>query len=89
MDPMPKHEEVSFMQPIQTIVPASTPVDALQLLCDSLRRQHPTSSDARKIASDILKHTDSLQKLDQLQWHTQVCDLMSWNKSEFKDILKG
>lgn len=88
---LPAPETVSFLDPVPATVPAPTPVtspDAIQLLCDALRREHPSSPEARTLASNILKHTDSLAKLDQLQWHNVVCDLMSWGKGDFKDILK-
>lgn len=93
-------ETVSFMQPAPTTVPSAAqvepsfiaptvqPVDAIQMLFDSLRREHPTSPEARELAANILKYTDDLPKLDKMQWHNQVCDLMSWGKGDFKEILK-
>jgi hypothetical protein len=79
-------EEISFMG----VPAAAQPVtpDALQMLCDGLRREHPSSSEARELAASILKYTDDLPKIDQNHWHTVVCDLMSWGKGEFKDIIK-
>lgn len=93
MSPSPEVAPVSFMSPapvaISTPAPVVVqPVDAIQMLCDNLRREHPSSLEARTIASNILKHTDDLPKLDQLQWHNTVCDLMSWGKGDFKEILK-
>lgn len=80
-------EPISFLAPV---TPAVEPApDALQTLCDALHRERPTSPEARELASNILKHVEDLPKLDQIHWHTKVCDLMSWtNKSEFKEILK-
>ncbi len=80
-------------QPVQNIEPVTflsneSSIDGLQLLCDNLRREHPTSNEARTLAANILKHADDLPKLDKMQWHDQVCDLMSWGKGDFKDILK-
>ena len=90
-----KHEteEVSFLAPVssqQTTVqtPVAEPVDAIQMLCDNLRREHPSSPEARELAASIMKYTDDLPKLDQIEWHSQVRDLMSWSKGEFKEILK-
>lgn len=89
----PEPEEVSFFAPVspqQTPVqaPVVQPVDAIQMLCDALRREHPSSPEARELAAQIMKHTDDLPKLDQMEWHNQVRDLMSWSKGEFKEILK-
>lgn len=80
--------EPNFLLPIASVPASIVTPDAIQLLCDSLRREHPSSPEARNIASTILKHTDSLQKLDQIQWHNVVCDLMNWGKGDFKEILK-
>lgn len=101
MHPAEKIEEVSFMHPVKTIAPTPVEVvsfldpkpivnvpDALQTLCDALRREHPSSPEARNISAGILKHTDTLPKLEQLPWHTQVCDIMMWGKGDFKEILK-
>jgi hypothetical protein len=81
---------VSFLQPTTQPAQEATPitVDAIQLLCDALRREHPSSSEARELAGKILKHTDDMPKLDQLPWHDEVCLIMGWGKGDFKDILK-
>ena len=94
--------EVSFMQtaavpsvPAITFLPEPQPEspatsvtpDAIQLLCDSLRRERPSSFEARELAQKILKHVDDLPKIDQKHWHDITCDLMSWSKSDFKEIL--
>lgn len=89
----PEPEEVSFLTPVssqQTTnqAPVTPQPDGIQMLCDALRRQHPSSPEARELAAQIMKHTDDLPKLDQIEWHSQVRDLMSWSKGEFKDILK-
>lgn len=90
--PVITEPEISFLTPITPAAPSPAPVtvsvDGIQLLCDALRREHPTSPEARDLASRILKYTDDLPKLDQLPWHDVVCDLMSWSKGDFKDILK-
>jgi len=83
---------VSFLQPAATqpaeeAAPAAA--DAIQMMCDELHRINHRSPEARKLASDILKYTDDLPKLDQLPRHTEVCDLMGWGKGDFKDILKS
>jgi hypothetical protein len=84
--------EVSFLAPAPVAPsPAQvevTPPDALQLLCDDLHRKHPGSKEAREMAAKILKFSDDLSKLDQIQWHTTVCDIMGWGKGDFKDIIK-
>lgn len=81
---------VSFLAEPQPVV--TTPVveqdpDAIQLLCDALRRERPSSNEARELAQKILKYVDDLPKIDQKHWHEITCDLMSWSKSDFKEIL--
>jgi hypothetical protein len=92
LTPSVETETVSFLTPQAPVAQPSTlpsvGVDAIQMLCDSLRREHPSSKEARELAASILKHTDDLPKLDQIPYHNTVCDLMSWGKGDFKDILK-
>ena len=78
---------VSFLEP-ETPVETVQPIDAIQTLIDKLRREHPRSPEARNLAASILKYTDDLPKIDKLQWHDEVRDLMSWSKADFNDILK-
>lgn len=88
---IPPDEQVSFLNPPPNAlspVTQETSTDAIQILCDNLRREHPSSPEARKLASNILKFTDDLPKLDKMEWHTTVCDLMGWGKGDFKEILK-
>jgi len=86
--PIPPDEPVNFLTSPPGSVIQETSNDAIQMLCDDLRREHPSSPRAREIASNILKFTDDLPKIDRMQWHTTVCDLMGWGKGDFKDILK-
>jgi len=84
-------EEISFLTPAIPAAPSTAPVvepDAVQMLCDELRRINHRSPAARELAAKILKYTDDLPKLDKIQWHDEVCDLMAWGKGDFKDILK-
>jgi len=64
------------------------PINAIQLMCDELRRINHRSPEAREMAANVLKYTDDLPKLEKMQWHTEVCDLMGWGKGDFKEILK-
>lgn len=68
--------------------PQTDPVEGVQSVLDQLRRMHPSSTEARATAQTLLKHVDSIPKIDQLHWHDQICDIMSWSKSSLKDILK-
>lgn len=88
---MTELNEVSFMTPtavpqppapVETVTP-----DALQLLCDNLRRQLPGTIEQREMASKVLKFTDDMPKLDQKHWHEIVVDIMRWSKADFKDII--
>ena len=86
--------EVSFMTPAapQPVQPPAAPAeevtpDALQLLCDNLRRQLPGTTEQRELASKVLKFTDDMPKIDQKHWHEMVIDIMRWSKADFKDII--
>ena len=86
----PSVPEVSFLA--QPIAPPSAPVedvnpDALQLICDNLRRQLPGTTEQREMASTVLKFTDDMPKIDQKHWHEVVVDIMRWSKADFKDII--
>ncbi|QGT52237.1 coil containing protein [Vibrio phage MZH0603] len=61
--------------------------DAIQLLCDQLRRQVPGTTEQRNLASKVLKHVDNLPKIDQRHWHDVIVDIMRWSKADFKDII--
>lgn len=88
IEPSAPAETVSFMgEPAAPPETTEATPDAIQLLCDALRRERPSSTEARGLAQKILKHTDDLPKIDQKHWHEIVCDLMSWSKSDFKEIL--
>ena len=81
---------VSFMAPAPPHpITQETGLDAIQMLCDRLRREHPTSAPARELAQAILKHVDDLPKLDQIHWQQVVCDVMSWGRGQFKEIIKS
>jgi len=84
---VPVEEPVSFMTPIVAQVEMA-PLDAIQMLMDKLRLVNHRSPEARQHAADVLKYTDDLPKLDKMQWHNEVCDVMTWTKADFKDILK-
>jgi len=82
--------EPSFLtpQPIaQPPVAEAVNPDALQLLCDNLRRQLPGTNEQRELASKVLKFTDDMPKIDQKHWHEVVVDIMRWSKADFKDII--
>jgi hypothetical protein len=88
--------DVSFMTPVVpappvqpiAVEPAALTVDAIQHLCDMLRRQIPATAEARQAAGTMLKHVDDMPKMDQKHWHEQVCDIMRWSKADFRDIIK-
>ena len=81
--------EVSFMaQPIAApVVVEQVDPDALQLMCDNLRRHLPGTNEQREVASKVLKFTDDMPKIDQKHWHEIVIDIMRWSKADFKDII--
>jgi len=80
--------QISFMDqvPVQSAIQEVNP-DALQHLCDNLRREPPGTNEQRDFAAKVLKYTDDLPKIDRKHWHDIVLDIMRWTKSDFKEIL--
>lgn len=62
---------------------------ALQAYTDQLRLLHPTSAQARELATQLLKAADELSVIDQIQWHDTVKDIMGWTKSDLTKVIKG
>jgi hypothetical protein len=92
--PAPVEPEISFMAapeqpPAAPEQPVQATPDAIQLMCDALRRERPTTEEARTMSQRILKEVDDLDAIDRKHWHDTVCDLMQWSKSDFKDIIKS
>jgi len=82
-------EPVNFLNP--PILPPPVLIDQtniIQNLCNDLQRLIPNSKESRNFASDILKYVDNLPKIEQKHWHNIICDIMRWNKPDFKEILK-
>lgn len=82
--------ELDVVAPATDVSFMAAPVielDALQLLCDNLRRQLPGTVEQREIATQVLKHVDDLPKIEQKHWHDVVVDIMRWSKVDFKDII--
>lgn len=89
LDPVPQVTAVIDNAPVAPPPANPTPeVNGLELLIGALRRERPTSPEARDLASNILKHVDGLSKIDQKHWHDEVCDLMMWSKVDLKEILR-
>lgn len=88
MDATPLAPIPPIPQPIDApvLAPAVVP-DAMQLLCDNLRRQLPGTQEQRDSATKVLKHIDSMPKMEQKHWHGIVMDIMRWSKVDFKEIL--
>lgn len=84
--PAPVVSDISFLEPTKPEPETCNP-DALQLLCDHLRREMPGTREQREHAAKVLKFVDDLPKMEQKHWHEIVCDIMRWNKSDFKDII--
>ena len=84
--------DVSFMAPqpnpvTQQAMQELVDPNALQLICDSLRRELPGTDSQRAMAAKVLKFTDDLPKMDQKHWHDTVVDIMRWNRADFKEII--
>lgn len=70
-----------------------TPVDvpdftgtAVDILAP-LRRTPHTDPQARTVAAGVLKIAEDMSKMEQIQCHKDVTDLMHWSKAEFKEVL--
>lgn len=86
-NPVKQEPQVNFLSdPVPP--PPPNPVDAVQFLCDELQKMIPGSKESRSFAADVLKHIDDLPKIDQKHWYNIVCDIMRWNKIDFKEIIK-
>lgn len=79
--------QVSFLADIPPSATSVVTPDALQLLCDNLRREIPGTTSQRELAAKVLKHVDDMPKIDQKHWHEVVIDIMRWSKADFKDII--
>lgn len=90
LTPEPANNVPAQTQTAQTVESPQTIDDneAIPKLLDILRRQHPNSTEGRETAASILKYVDDMPKMIQLDYHNTICDIMSWGKGEFKDILK-
>lgn len=77
-------EDVSFLEPPEE-------EDALDIsqLIGEIRRYNPSSSEAREQASKVLRAVDSLNPMDRLQYHKEICDVMHWTKTELNQIISG
>jgi len=73
--------ELSFLDP-------PTTEDVIQTLYDNVRRSIPGTAESRVAAEVALKHVDDIPKMEQKHWHDELCDMMRWSKSDFKEILK-
>lgn len=56
-------------------------------LMDALRRERPSSKQAREAAAALLQLVDTLPKIDRQVWHDDIRDVMQWNVQTFKEIL--
>lgn len=79
------NDNFSFIDPV---TPAAEPqVNGMEQMLDALRRERPTTPEARDISTQILKIVEELPQIEKVHWYDEVCDLMHWNKTDFKDIL--
>lgn len=78
--------EPSFILPPEPEPPQEQGIDGL---IDALRRERPTTPEARSLAQKILRLLEQTPAIDRQHWHNEVCDLMGWSKQDFKGILKG
>jgi len=67
------------------------PILATDPLADAIRQlrsEIPGSTQSVNIATVVLKTIDSLPEIQKINWHSQVRDIMNWDKREFDRILK-
>ena len=78
--------EVSFLAPPATTAPVAD--SGVDQMIGALGREIPGSAAARNMAQQILKVVDDLPQIDKLHIHNQICDVMTWSKTDFKDIIR-
>ena len=69
-------------------MPQEVESSTYQSFFNALRSTNPDSDMGRKLAGELLKQVDSEPPMDRLRHHKELCDLMRWNKNEFKIILE-
>lgn len=82
------NDGISFLPQPTPEPPETTVPQTIQTVLDDLRRLHPTTEQARLLAASALKVVDTLPKIEQKHWHSEVCDIMHWSKMDLKDILR-
>jgi hypothetical protein len=80
--------EPSFIQPETAAIPEPPKERGMDDLIDALRRERPTTPEARSLSQKILRLIEGLPVIDRQHWHNEVCDLMDWSKLDFRSILK-
>lgn len=82
----------NFLEDVKPSAPATVEPESnepIQEAIDALRREHPTSREAKDLVSKILYLAESLPTLDQVHLHDEVMDAMGWTKTQFDRIFKG
>lgn len=75
-------------QEVPPVLPAPNAGDALSDAMSALRREIPSTSEARDMAEKLLKLVDDLPQMEKIHWHAEICDQMRWSKPDFKEILR-
>src|SRR5699024_7426514 len=82
----------NFLEGVTPSVPATVEPESnepIQDAIDALRKEHPTSREAKNLVSKILYLAESLPTLDQVHLQDEVMDAMGWGKAQFERIHKG
>lgn len=91
IDP-PAAPAYSFIDPPAAVaeqpVPTAPVGQGLSTVMDDLRKRHPTSREAKELASTILRAAEEMPTIDRLEWQEQVRDVMGWNKTDAAKILR-
>ena len=58
-------------------------------MLEQLGKTHPTSAEAKQIATALLLAAEELPVIDQLDWQDRVRDLMGWSKQDLSKIVKS
>ncbi len=62
--------------------------EGMDQLMSTLRRMHPSSSEAKDVAASAMKIAEEMPAMDKLSLHDDIRDIMGWSKTDHANILK-
>jgi len=71
-----------------SVMTVATTEDPMIAAMRQLRSEIPGSARQVEIAAEFLKVIDSLPEIQKVHWHSQVRDVMNWDKRSFDRVIK-